>query len=290
MLKDFIFSIVPFLFICSGAIYSKKAGTLAVFLEGAITLGAFSSFVALQLTSSFIISITLGAFIPGILFFFFEKFNEVTNANPFITGIAINLCITGFTSMMSYAFFGKSGVLYFSTKPANSFIFLFIIAILSFSFLIFTEYFLYHSKKGLTFRICESGGSFLDSLFIDRKKIRSISWGICGATGGLAGSFLSIRLASFSTGISGGKGWIALALIYLASDKPHLVLFWTSVLSLTEFFARWLINNFTQMSQIQTLLQAIPFIAVLIFSGFSYFIKKIYINKKQKNISIKKFI
>ena len=271
MIRDFIFSVVPFILICTGAIYTKKAGTLAIFLEGAITLGAFSSFAILQLTDSFVLSIFCGAFIPGILFFFFEKFNELTNANSLIFGIAINLCITGFTSIMSYAVFGKSGVLYFSTKPQNSLLFLIIISVISICFLIFTELFLFHLKKGLAFRFCESGGNFLDSLYVDRKKIRAISWGICGATGGLAGTFLSIKLASFSNGISGGKGWIALALIFLASDKPILAFIWSFVLTFTEFFARWLINNFSQMTQIQTLLQAIPFIAVLFFSGIIYF-------------------
>jgi simple sugar transport system permease protein len=76
-------------------------------------------------------------------------------------------------------------------------------------------------------------------LGIKPKFYQTISFLISGVFCGIGGSFLSLNLGVYVPGMSAGKGWIALAVIFLGVKKPFGILLAAFVFALAESFSNY---------------------------------------------------
>ena len=90
---------------------------------------------------------------------------------------------------------------------------------------------------------------------------RTAAWCIAAFYGALAGCILSFRLSSFVPNISSGRGWLALAAVFLGRRTGWGTAAAVIVLCAAEYFAANLQNVFQNIAS--PLLIALPYIASL---------------------------
>lgn len=221
--------LTPLLLIATGGLITNLAGSLNIALEGLVTISTLFSIIGVSITNSILIGIIFGIVSSMILSFILSTITTKLKANIFITGLATNLLATGLCSTITFAIYNTRGVVSFDnlkkiTKinlgPIEVSLF-FIIALV---LLLVTKLFLNSTSTGLQIRACGMDPHSLKSYGISRSKTKLIAFLISGFFCGIAGAFLSLNLGAYVPGISAGKGWIGLVIIYLAGSNIKFIL------------------------------------------------------------------
>ena len=251
----------PLLLASFGALTSEYSGRMAVFLDGIINLSAFFCYAFSVLTGSFIAGVFLSVFCCMLIIFVSIRAVESLHANPFLASLGLNLFTGALASVISVALFGTRGVLtspLFSFPAASARLWTGVVA------LVFTAAgfaFLYGTKYGLYIRITGKDADVLVSRGIDVSACRTAAWCIAAFYGSLAGCILSFRLSSFVPNISSGRGWLALAAVFLGRRTGWGMTAAVIVLCAAEYVAANLQNVFQNIAS--PLLIALPYIASL---------------------------
>lgn len=263
-LTDILVSAVPLLLASSGALVSELAGVMAVFIEGIINLSAFLFYTLTDISGNSMISALLSCLICMSLLCFVSIFTEKTGANPFLAGLAVNLFSAGIISLLSSLIYKTQGVLSASpllnTQTASAtrstlapsvYIIILLCAIL-----------LQKTKTGRRLRITGSDPDVLFERGVSPSYYRTLSWIISGFFAGLAGIFLVLKVSSFVPNISSGRGWIALAVVFLGRKKSIGIILAVLLFAGAEFLS----NSLQGSSAPSGLLIALPYaIALLLF-------------------------
>jgi simple sugar transport system permease protein len=223
----------PLLFAAAGGLFPALAGTLNIALEGLLLIGAFSAMAVFYFTGSFIAAV-LAAIASSLALSCLHAFAAFKlRANVFIAGLAVNLLSTGITVLLSGKIFKSKGVIVsqhqFTSPDIYPFAALFLLVIL------WTV--IYKTPFGYRLRACEKNSASLASLGINPQDYQIAALLICGICCGIGGSFLSLNLGAFVPGMSSGRGWIALVIIFLGGKKPHGILAAAFIFALAEAFS-----------------------------------------------------
>ncbi len=229
----------PLLIVTLGALISEYAGRMAMFLEYMINLGAFLCYAFGIATGNIALAMTLSVLCCSLLVLVLEKTASHFNANMFLISLAMNMLFGAAVSLLSTLCFGTRGVLYspaFKFDPATmrtaTSIACYGLAFLQIAFLLLTS-------PGLALRICGSDADMLEAQGIRTARYRSLAWILAVADGAFCGCVLAARLSSFVPGMSSGRGWTALAAVFLARKKTGALLPAVFVFALAE----WLSSN-----------------------------------------------
>jgi general nucleoside transport system permease protein len=91
----------------------------------------------------------------------------------------------------------------------------------SFALVAGVSWFLWRSRAGLVLRACGENPASAHALGYPVLRIRFLAVLFGGACAGLAGAYLSLVMTPFwSSGMTAGRGWIALAIVVFASWLP----------------------------------------------------------------------
>ena len=101
----------PLLVTSTGVLVSEYAGVMAIFADGFISLGGFLSYCFMVQTGSPFVSVFFSTAICTVLGYGAAFVTQKLRANPFLTGLALNIAVTGIISFLSVVFFGTRGVL-----------------------------------------------------------------------------------------------------------------------------------------------------------------------------------
>jgi simple sugar transport system permease protein len=216
----------PLLFATLGALCTEYAGVLAVFMDGAITVSGFVAIAVTQATGSPAIGFAASAVSVTAILFLVAFFTERTKANPFLTGLGLNLFAAGITSWLSSALFGTRGVIALTgpaadaalALPRNAF---FPLAVLAAAALAFALAF---TRQGTALKVAGSAPEFLAVRGIEPARYRIASWSIAAFFAACAGSVLAFGLGAWVPNMSAGRGWTALAAVYLGFRNPLLAI------------------------------------------------------------------
>lgn len=275
-LLDIISNSCP-LIICSlGALYSEFAGVLALFLEGMICLSAFLFFLFSTLTQNVILGFILTIICSCLITFLISLTIEKFKANYFIAGTAINLFFASIISFLSTIFFSTRGVLsssLFTFNITNVKIFIIILSFIAFTLGIL---FLYKTRNGLYLRITGDSPDVLLAKGCSPAKYRILAWNIATFYGCLSGCFLVLRIGSFVPNIASGRGWMALAAVFLGQKKYWKIITSVIIFCATDYLSSN-IQNYTQAIP-QSLLLALPYIICILL----IFIKIPQLHQDQK--------
>ncbi len=247
-----IFSFTAFscpLILCSlGALFSEYAGCLALFLDGIVSFSAFLHFAFTFYTGSPVLGFILACTTSVLLVFCFSCIVERFGANRFIAAIAMNLLFGSLCSCLSSVFFHTRGVLaaefyHFSMGTTR------LTTVLATSLLAACAVlFLRYSRRGLYLRVTGSDAEVLLAKGVNPQNLRTLSWCLAGFYGSVAGCFLGMRLSSFVPNISSGRGWLALAAVFLGRKKPVRIIICVLIFCFADFFA----------ANIQNYIQGVP--------------------------------
>ncbi len=259
-----ILTAVPLLLITLGALISEYAGRLAMFMEAVINLGAFFCFVFSVKLNSIILGIILSVMICTLIVFLLDLISTKLNASVFLISIAINLLLSAMTSFLSARIFGTRGVLYdqnfIFTQGNAKIISAIFCGIASFGIL----FMLYFTRTGLKIRITGSDSDVLASQGNNVLIYRHLAWIIASSSGALAGCAYAMRISSFVPGMSGGRGWTALAAVFLGRKNPIAVIGAVLVFSLAEYTSSYIQNVSIFENIPSSVLLAFPYIISLL--------------------------
>lgn len=215
-----VFMSAPLLLATLGALVTERAGVLAVFMDGAITLSGFVCVAVTGATGSPAAGFCAAALSTVLLLLLVALFNEATGANPFITGLAVNLLASGLTSWMSVVIFRTRGVVALPQAIPGAGVGL--ATLFAFASALILAFVFHWTPFGLNLRITGSDPAVLSARGIDPARYRVVSWCIAAFFASCAGTALSLGLGAWVPNLSAGRGWTALAACYLGYRNPLL--------------------------------------------------------------------
>lgn len=230
----------PILFVCIGEIYAERSGVLNVGLEGMMLVGAlagFSAAVAVQQAGldpgqARLVGV-LAAALAGALFSLLHAFVTITlRADQIVSGITLTILGTGISGFFGQGMIGRVGpgfdrlpVPLLSEIPVLGRILFQQDMLVYFSFLVVPVawWVLYRTHLGLAIRSVGESPQTADSLGVNVARIRYGCVMFGGAMAGLGGAYLSLASTPmWVEQMSGGRGWITLALVIFARWNPAL--------------------------------------------------------------------
>jgi ABC-type uncharacterized transport system permease subunit len=262
----------PLILAALGGLFSERVGVINIALEGMMLAGAFGAVIGAYFGGSPLIGLITAA-VFGVLLAFIHGFTSITlRGNHIVSGVAINLLALSITGFLLYRVFGVHG-----TSPAApklepvtasgliSFSPLFLFAV----FLVFGSlFFLYRTPLGLRMRAVGENLEVARSLGIEVGRLQYLGVLISGALCGIAGAELSlVDLSQFVERMTGGRGFIALACLIIASWRPGRVLLFALFLGAADALADSL--QLTSVPLPPEFFLALPFIlTIIVLAGF----------------------
>jgi len=233
ILRSAVNIMTPLLFAAAGGLFPALAGTLNIALEGMLLAGAFSSLAVFYSTGSVTAALAAAVCAATTLSALHAFTAFKLRANLFITGLAVNLFSSGLCVVLSDKLFNTRGVV--ASQSIPGLLKWYVIAglfLLLISWLVINK-----TPFGYRLRACEKNEEALISLGINPQLYQTAALLISGFFAGIGGSFLSLNLGAFVPGMSAGKGWIALVVIFLGGRKPQGVLAAAFIFALADAFS-----------------------------------------------------
>lgn len=230
-------------------VYAERTGMMITAIEGIFLMGAWGGFVGTYMSGSIAVGILLALLCGLVTAAIYGVITVYMRQQQIVTGTAINILAAGFCAYFQRVLFGIPttplkisvlpkipipllskipviGSIFFSQNIMTYFVYI----------LIPISYFvLFKTSLGLTLRSTGENPEAVDVAGINVNKIRFLTVLVAGAAGGLAGSFYTLGyLGMFTTGIIGGRGWIAFAICFLGNWNPKGAVIGTLVFGLAD--------------------------------------------------------
>lgn len=225
----------PLLFATLGALVSERAGVLAVFMDGAITLSGFIAIAVIMATGNPALGFGTAAIITIALLSALAWFSERTRANPFLVGLSVNFLSPGVTSWLSSRFFGTRGVIALAETGFAWRLPGMVTVFTAVGSTILVWWILKYTRFGLRLTASGPAPQILTVRGSNPAHYRIASWAIAGFFAVCAGFILAVNLGAYVPNLSAGRGWTALAAVYLAYRKPLPCIAAVLVFSIAEY-------------------------------------------------------
>ena len=225
----------PLVFASIGGIFSERVGIVNSALEGMMLTGAFSGVLATFATGNPWIGVLASVLAGGLLGYLHAILTVKFSGNQIISGTGINLLALGATAYLCQAVWGSRGASQsvqgleaISIPLINHIPFLgevignqtplvylsILVAILSYILL-------FKTPGGLRIRAVGEHPAAADTTGVDVYRTKYLCLILSGMLAGLGGAFLSLgHLSLFVLGMTGGRGFIALAAMIIGGWTP----------------------------------------------------------------------
>jgi ABC-type uncharacterized transport system permease subunit len=267
----------PLVFGTVGEILTERSGILNLGVQGMMVFGAVMGFWATFVSGSLWLGV-IAALLAGAAMSLIHAFNSITlRVSQIVSGLALTIFGTGVA-----VYIGKAGSDPLIGQPSKAvFEPIFPEAMtdlpivgplifghdaliyLSWVIVAAASYYLFHTRPGLTVRAVGEDPASAEAAGVNVSKVRYIHVMLGGALAGLGGAYFSLALVpSWQDNPIGQAGWIAIALVILASWRPWRAL-WVAYL----FGIAGRLNFTFQTLEINvpaTLLDMLPFLLAII--------------------------
>ena len=237
---------VPLIFACLAGLWSERAGMFDNGLEGKMLGAAFAAAAAADASGSAVVGLAAGI-AASLCFALAHGFASIeARGNQIVSGAAINMLAAGLTAAVGNAWYGQGGRTPQLTLPASRFGDLAwpgaealrgvpvvgplyanlvsghdVLTYLALAAVPLTAFVLYRTRFGLRLRATGENPAAVDTAGVSVRGIRYAAVVIAGVLCGFAGTYLSVgQAAGFLTGMTAGKGFIALAALVFAKWRP----------------------------------------------------------------------
>jgi simple sugar transport system permease protein len=271
----------PLVYASLGGIFSERVGIINIGLEGMMLTGAFSGVLATYSTGNPWIGVLTSIIVGGLLGLLHALLTVKFAGNQIVSGTGINIFALGFTAYMSQIVWGSRGaspnvqglgtvsIPLLKDLPIvgeilgnqTPLVYLaLVVVILSYIVLSKTSF-------GLRIKAVGEHPAAADTAGINVYKTKYLGVIIGGMLAGLGGAFLSLdHLSLFASGMSGGRGFIALAAMILGGWSPFGALGASLLFGFTEALQMRLQSIGALPSQI---ILTVPYIVtIIVLAGF----------------------
>jgi len=217
---------VPYVAAALGGVWTERAGVVNIALEGTMLVGAFASVVVNLATGSPWLGLLAGVLAGAVFAGLHAAVNVYGRVNGIVAGIAFNLLAASGTRAVLRGLYGSS-----ANSPSVSGFRMFDGAggafavlravlepetVLTVLLLGASLYVLSHTAFGLRVRAAGERPAVLRSTGVNVPHVRMAASCIGGALAGLGGVALAFDQHQFQAGMTGGRGFIALAAVVLS--------------------------------------------------------------------------
>jgi ABC-type uncharacterized transport system permease subunit len=226
----------PILMAAMGGILTERAGTFAVGLEGMMLSGAFSGVVGAYLSGSIVMGL-VAACVGGLVFGVIIAIATTRfDTEHMVTGLAANLLALGFTSFALRTVIGRGQAPVIHTPLLESIPIPFLsdipvlgallfrqppLTYLAFAAVVAIALFLRRTRGGLLLTASGENPLAVFAAGTDPIRVRFTALLAGGVFAGLAGAVLSLQqVGTFTDGMTGGRGYMALAAVIVGRWLP----------------------------------------------------------------------
>ncbi len=212
LIRGFAFG-TPLLWGALGEIYAERAGVVNLGVEGMMILGAFFAFATAQATGYPLLGLLASAVIGGAAALLHAFVAVTLRANQFVSGLALSMLGLGLAGLLGR---GWEGFPLRNPLPELS-----VLPPLGVLLAVALWALLYHTRWGIILRTTGESPAAADAMGINVALVRYLAVVFGGMLAGVAGGFLSVAYRpSWTEGMTGGIGWIVVALAIFASWDP----------------------------------------------------------------------
>lgn len=221
----------PVLFATLGETVGERAGVVNLGLEGQMLLGAVGSYYVALNTNSVWLGFLAGGIFGAAIATIFALMVVTAARNQITSGLAIYLLGYGVSAFYGRTLVGQKAPTFSDFQlhgwgAVGAFISHFnaahVVALVVFAIVLYA---FYRTRLGT---LVKAAGASADSVFIAGYSVRAIRFGMVlgnGFLSGLGGAALALAYSgSWSEGMTRGIGWIAVALVVVATWEPLYVL------------------------------------------------------------------
>ncbi|MCH7669381.1 MAG: ABC transporter permease [Acidobacteria bacterium] len=225
-----------------GEIFTERVGILNLGVEGMMIMGAVTGFAAAYHSESVWVGFFIAAIVGGFMALAHAFATITLRADQIVSGLALTLFGTGLASFLGQILGPDGGALVGLNGPKLA---KFAIPGLSSLPLVgeglFTQdplvyslffvvpaawYFLYKTRPGLYLRAVGESAATSDAVGVSVFQRRYVYTVFGGAMAGVAGAHLSLSYTpGWSENLTGGRGWIVIALVIFATWNPARAVF-----------------------------------------------------------------
>jgi ABC-type uncharacterized transport system permease subunit len=267
----------PLLLAAIGGLVNRIGGLVNIGLESMMLAGALVAIEVSVATQSVLAALAAAAAIGALIGLAMSLVVTRLKANEIIVGLGFSVAVAGLVRFVLKSAYGASGtynppgvvmlprfdIPYLADVPVLG-------AVVSghdgltwfaWAMVPFVAFFLHRTRAGLRLRATGAAEATVRAVGLAPLAIRDASTVFAGAMAGLAGAHLSIGVVGlFNEGITGGRGFIALAAFYFGRNLP-----WRTALGALLF-------GFFEAAQIRLqgrgvpaeLVQMLPYVIVII--------------------------
>src|SRR5580698_4286380 len=220
---NFILTVItastPLLLASSGELIVERSGVLNLGVEGMMIVGAACGFAGAWMSGSIAVGALCGIFAGMAMAAVFGILTLGLAVNQVAAGLALTIFGIGLSGLIGASFVGER----IDPAPHLHVPVLTDIPVIG-KILIGIWWFLYRTRAGLILRAVGDNHASAHALGYPVLKIRALAVLFGGACAGLGGAYLPLAYTPFfQSGMTAGRGWIALALVVFASWRPGRV-------------------------------------------------------------------
>ena len=240
----------PLLFAGLGELITEKAGVLNLGVEGMMLIGAIAAFATVDITGNPWLAVVVAAAAGAAASMIFAVLTLSLSANQVATGLALTIFGTGLSSLIGQGFTGRGIKTFDSPFPAalaNDPIWKVVfgyspLVYLSLIMVALIAWFLLRTRTGLILRAVGENDLSAHSIGYSVVGVRYAAVAFGGAMAGIGGAYFPLVLTPlWAEGLTGGRGWIAIALVVFAGWRPVWLLggaYFFGLLGTLELYAK----------------------------------------------------
>lgn len=256
---------IPYACAALGGIYSEKSGVVQIGLEGTLLWGGFVSVAAAVATGEpawgLFLGGALGAFLGGL----HALFVVIGRLDPLLSGIAMNGVALGGTRWLLRVLYHSS-----SNSPSVPLEGLDVLSwwglIGTTAAFVLTALAFRYTPFGLRVRAAGENPRALDNAKISVRSVRTLAVMLGGAITGAGGALFALEQRQFQSGMTGGRGFVALAIVILSGHEPSRAFALCLGFATLDMGQAFLQARFPGASY---LLSVVPYVAAL--ASFAFF-------------------
>ena len=266
----------PLLLVALGEMVCEKSGVLNLGQEGMMLMGAVCGFIAAFSTGSLMLGV-LAAMAAGMLMsLLFGVISMHLRANQVATGLALTIFGTGLSAFVGSSYVGQTvkgfqgiqipvladipfiGKLLFSHD---------LLIYVSWVLVLIVGWFCVRTRGGLILRAVGENPHNANAIGLPVLTVRYLAILFGGAMAGLVGSYMSLAYTPmWMENMTGGRGWIALALVVFASWKTKNLVLGAYLFGIASIMH--LVLQGLGMKISPSLLAMLPYLATLVVMIF----------------------
>jgi general nucleoside transport system permease protein len=278
-----IVAMVPYLLASLGTMLGGLTGVFSVAQEGVMVLGASVGFLVSYGVGSNTVGILAAAAVGAVFGLLLGAATTYLRLDQFVVGLALFFAATGLAGLLFRVVIGQSATQpLVPTLPRLEVPFLNDIpligpALFDQNALVYLTalltvglyFFLYRTRSGLDMRAVGENPKAADSLGIKVGRSRLWTATAGGALMAVAGAYLPlVYTGTFTEGIVGGRGWLAIALTFFGGWRPQYIAAGALFFATMDVIAlRAEVGNIDVPSQ---LLLVLPYVATLLVMIFAF--------------------